>query len=276
MALGCPRRAVAGRFAAALPVLTLAAVLLSGCTPVPPAALAAKAPSAGPFRRVVTGLDALGRSAVIEDGPVPEAFRMSAATLPPEAIAAKPYLRYILETDPIWAGTLPVDNGSAPDVAGAPRSGPDDGLVPKLPGAGFVAVMFRWAPGGAVLSDARFPDVRPRGRRLRRRGAPARGGLHRAAPRRRRRPARHAPHLEGRERRALRDVRDPARRDGEGGAGTGAEVGAASRDTGVVVQPVGRPPPRPTPMDTAALSPPAAARPRTAPSSRPRAGAPPP
>lgn len=148
MALGCPRRAVAGRFAAALPVLTLAAVLLSGCTPVPPAAPAAKAPSAGPFRRVVTGLDALGRSAVIEDGPVPEAFRMSAATLPPEAIAAKPYLRYILETDPIWAGTLPVDNGSAPDVAGAPRSGPDDGLVPKLPRAGFVAVMFRWAPGG--------------------------------------------------------------------------------------------------------------------------------
>jgi quercetin dioxygenase-like cupin family protein len=130
-----------------LAAVALAAVALTACAHAPVASKEAAArPS--PFRRVVTGLDASGRSAVIEDGPVPEAHRMGAVSLPPEALAAKPYLRYVLESDLIWMGTLPVDNGSGAAPPGDPPPGSDDGLTPNLPRAGFAAAMFRWAPGG--------------------------------------------------------------------------------------------------------------------------------
>jgi quercetin dioxygenase-like cupin family protein len=139
------RRPVARPVAASL--VALAAATLAGCAHSPAVSKEAAA-GATPFRRVVTGLDASGRSAVVEDGPVPEAVRMSAATLPPDVLAAAPHLRHVLESDPIWFGALPVDAGAYADPLRGPLPGSDDGMTPKLPHAGFAAAIFRWAPGG--------------------------------------------------------------------------------------------------------------------------------
>lgn len=126
---------------------SLAVVALVGCDHSR-AAGKSSVSSPAPFRRVVTGLDARGRSTIVEDGPVPEDVRMSAARLPPDVLAAAPYLRHVLESDPIWLGALSVDLGSGADPLRGPLPGSDDGMTPNLPRAGFAAAIFRWAPGG--------------------------------------------------------------------------------------------------------------------------------
>ncbi len=140
-------------------VAALPAALLVGCAHSPGVKEAVAQPS--PFRRVVTGLDASGRSMVVEDGPVPDAVRLSAARLPPEALAAAPHLRYVLESDAIWFGALPVDAGTTNDPLRGPLPDSDDGMTPKLPRAGFAAAVFRWAPGGPSfpLHDSPTLDI---------------------------------------------------------------------------------------------------------------------
>ncbi len=105
---------------------------LAGCTPSPPSrppadatpvATATPAADAVPpsYRRVVTGLDASGRSAIAEDR--------------------------VIDSPGIWFGALPIDVAGADPLRGPPL-GSDDGLTPKLPRAGFAAGILRWPPGG--------------------------------------------------------------------------------------------------------------------------------
>lgn len=134
-------------------VVAAALVLHTGCAHAPPTA------SSGPFRRVVTGLDAAGRSAVVEDGAVPEGARMSAASLDASMLAQAPFLRFILESDGIWGGALPLPAGAPDDPLRGPPPGSDDGLTPNLPKGGFAAAMVRWAPGGPSFPMHDSPTV---------------------------------------------------------------------------------------------------------------------
>ena len=86
----------------------------SATPPTDPRASATGVAATGPFRRVVTGLDARGRSAVVEDGPVPANARVDASSFDLKTRTLAPFTRYILETDGIWFGALPLPPG-APD-----------------------------------------------------------------------------------------------------------------------------------------------------------------
>jgi mannose-6-phosphate isomerase-like protein (cupin superfamily) len=81
-------------------------------TPTDPRANATSVAPTGPFRRVVTGLDASGRSAVVEDGPVPANARVDASSFDLKTRTLAPFTRYILEADGIWFGALPLSPGS--------------------------------------------------------------------------------------------------------------------------------------------------------------------
>ena len=134
--------------------LAAALVLLTGCAHAPPTAS-----SSGPFRRVVTGLDSAGRSVIVEDGAVPEGARMSAASFDASLLAQAPFLRFVLESDGIWGGALPLPAGAPDDPLRGPSLGSDDGLTPNLPKGGFAAAMVRWAPGGPSFPMHDSPTV---------------------------------------------------------------------------------------------------------------------
>ncbi len=103
--------------------------------------------SAGPlhgparaFRRVVTGLDASGKSTITSDGPVPKAGQV---TFPPEAIAKAPFLQHVSVVNGLWGGTrVPVDLFDVTDPVEA-GLGDEDGA----PKNGFVGAIMRYEPG---------------------------------------------------------------------------------------------------------------------------------
>jgi quercetin dioxygenase-like cupin family protein len=127
-------------------------------TPTDPRATATSVAPTGPFRRVVTGLDASGRSAVVEDGPVPASARVDASSFDLKTRTVAPFTRYILEADGIWFGALPLPPGAPVDPLRGPPL-PEDGFTPRLPSGGFAAAMLRWAPGGPEFPMHDSPTV---------------------------------------------------------------------------------------------------------------------
>jgi quercetin dioxygenase-like cupin family protein len=141
-----------------LVVVMSAAGILACSHGRPPGASGSSDSARGPFRRVVTGLDANGRSTIVEDGPVPRPARASLADFPPALLAEAPFLRYVLESDAVWFGALPLPAGAPVDpLAGALL--PSDGITPTLPRGGFAAAMVRWAPGGPAFPMHDSPTV---------------------------------------------------------------------------------------------------------------------
>jgi len=130
----------------------------SATPPTDPRASATGVAATGPFRRVVTGLDARGRSAVVEDGPVPANARVDANSFDLKTRTLAPFTRYILEADGIWFGALPLPPGAPDDPLRGPPL-PEDGFTPRLPAGGFAAAMLRWAPGGPEFPMHDSPTV---------------------------------------------------------------------------------------------------------------------
>lgn len=96
-----------------------------------------------PFRRVVTGMDAVGRSTIVSDGPVPVAAR---ASYPPELVAQAPFLRFVSVANVLWiADGVPVDladprdpvERGVPAEDGAPENGVIAGIMRYEPGLEF-------------------------------------------------------------------------------------------------------------------------------------------
>jgi quercetin dioxygenase-like cupin family protein len=102
-------------------------------------------PRAAPFRRVVTGFDASGRSIITSDGPVPERERRPWSE---KALARMPFLRLVSRSG-LWVlPAVPADLAETRDPLGDElRSyGRAGGLQP--PRGAVTADIFRFEPGG--------------------------------------------------------------------------------------------------------------------------------
>lgn len=92
-----------------------------------------------PFRRVVTGLDAAGRSTITSDGPVPKAAQ---ASFSPEEISRMPALARVSVANALWTGgRVPVDLQATADPV---EAGPGKDWPPA---SGFAAGIVRYEPG---------------------------------------------------------------------------------------------------------------------------------
>ena len=120
------------------PVVLLTSLLVAGCAHQAP-----PAPSA-PFRRVVTGFDAAGKSVITSDGPVPERAQ---SRWSPKALAQMPILRSI-SRNALWVfPSVPVDLAETRDPVGDELVSYGRKGIQPPPGA-VTADIFRFEPGG--------------------------------------------------------------------------------------------------------------------------------
>ena len=123
---------------------SLAAVVL--CVLLGSAACAheSRAAPSAPFRRVVTGFDATGKSVIASDGPVPERARYVWSE---DVLARNPVLRFI-SGNGVWVfPSIPVDLAETRDPLGEElASYGRKGIQP--PRGAVIADIFRFEPGG--------------------------------------------------------------------------------------------------------------------------------
>lgn len=106
-----------------------------------------------PFRRVVTGFDASGRSTIAQDGPVPEVHRVQSA--PADQLARQPWLRGISGDNPWFFKSVPTNLADTSDALASKAAvswAEMDGVQPPRGAIGVQLV--RYEPGAGVPMHA--------------------------------------------------------------------------------------------------------------------------